>query len=74
MIQRFNLIPYSEQRRAKWTTRIYSQKLLNVKNESFVDNGDYDFDDERFELVLERLETGRKSYVDSSCFTMEEIR
>ena len=45
-----------------------------VFDEQFVDNGDYDFDDVRFELVLERLETGIKGYVDSSCFTMEEIR
>lgn len=45
-----------------------------VFDELFVDKGDYDFDDERFEKVLERLETGCKRYVDSSCFTIKEIR
>lgn len=45
-----------------------------VFDERFIDKNDYSFDDERFEMVLKKLETGVKSYIDSSCFTMEEIR
>lgn len=30
--------------------------------------------DERFLLVLKRLETGQRSYIDAGCFTMQEIR
>ncbi|NLT09765.1 MAG: hypothetical protein GXY08_09705 [Ruminococcus sp.] len=45
-----------------------------VFDEHFLDSGDYDYDDERFEKVLKLLETGYKDYVDSSCFTMKEIR
>ena len=35
---------------------------------------DNNFDDEHLNMVLERLKTGHKGYVDSSCFTMKEIR
>lgn len=45
-----------------------------VFDENFIDSCDYSFDDERFLLVLYRLETGNKQYIDSSCFTMAEIR
>jgi len=45
-----------------------------VFDECFVNNCDYSFDDERFKMVLHRLDTGQKCYVDSSCFTMKELR
>lgn len=45
-----------------------------VFDERFIDKGEYSFNDERFLKVLERLETGRKNYIDSSSFTMKEIR
>ena len=44
-----------------------------VFDERFLD-GAYDADDERFRMVLHRLETGQKNYIDAGCFTMEEIR
>lgn len=36
-----------------------------VFDENFLDSSDYSFDDERFLLVLYRLETGKKQYIDS---------
>ena len=45
-----------------------------VFDETFIDRCDYSCDDERFAMVLKRLETGKKHYIDSSSFTMEEIR
>jgi len=51
--------------------RQYVQKP--VLDERFLD-GAYDFNDERFEMVLHRMETGQKSYIDAGSFTMEEIR
>lgn len=44
-----------------------------IFDERFLD-GEYDIDDERFQLVLNRLETGHKNYIDAGSFTMEEIR
>ena len=44
-----------------------------VIDESFLDNCDYSFDDERFLYVLERLETGNKYYIDAADFTFEDI-
>lgn len=44
-----------------------------VFDEQFL-NGAYDADDERFQMVLHRLETGQKTYIDAGSFTMEEIR
>ena len=45
-----------------------------VFDETFIDKCDYSCDDERFAMVLKRLETGKKYYIDSSCFMMDEIR
>lgn len=45
-----------------------------VFDERFLDNCDYSFDDERFYLVMERLETGYQRYVDSSNFMFDEIK
>lgn len=45
-----------------------------VFDESFIDSCDYSLDDERLLMVIERLETGRKQYIDSGCFMFDEIR
>lgn len=45
-----------------------------IIDESFVDTCNYDFNDERFLMLIHRLETGQKSYLDSSYFMMKEIR
>jgi hypothetical protein len=44
-----------------------------VIDESFLDTCDYSIDDERFEYVLERLETGKKYYIDPTEFTFNDI-
>ena len=44
-----------------------------VFDERFLDSA-YGFDDDRFQMVLHRLETGQKNYIDAGSFTMEEIR
>lgn len=44
-----------------------------VFDERFLE-GAYDADDERFQMVLHRLETGQKNYIDAGSFAMEEIR
>ncbi len=55
---------------------ILQQYVHNTKvfDESFIDKCDYSFEDERFLMVLDRLETGHKQYIDSAQFTMKEIR
>lgn len=45
-----------------------------VFDEHFLDTEALSPDDTRLLLVLKRLETGEKSYIDASCFTMQEIR
>ena len=45
-----------------------------VFDEHFIVSGNYDFNDERFEKVLKRIETGFKDYVDSSCFIQTHPR
>lgn len=45
-----------------------------VFDEHFLDDGDFSFEDERFALVLERLENGFQRYVDASHFLFSEIR
>ena len=45
-----------------------------VFDESFMESGDLSFDDERFFLYNQKLDTGHKGYIDAGCFTMEEIR
>lgn len=44
-----------------------------VLDECFPD-GEYDINDVRFQMVLDRLENGQKNYIDAGCFTMKEIR
>lgn len=45
-----------------------------VFDESFMDNGDFSFDDERFFWICQKLDTGHQSYIDAGCFSMTEIR
>ena len=45
-----------------------------VFDESFMDNGDFSFDDERFFWVCQKLDTGHQSYIDAGCFNMNDIR
>ena len=45
-----------------------------VFDESFMDNGDFSFDDERFFWICQKLDTGHQRYIDASCFSMTEIR
>lgn len=45
-----------------------------VIDERFLDDLDFSLDDERFFLVLQRLETGHQEYIDSSNFMFWEIR
>ena len=49
-----------------------SQRILF--DESFMDNGDFSPDDERFLWVCQKLDTGHQGYIDAGSFTMEEIR
>ncbi len=45
-----------------------------VFDESFLDRWDCNPDDERYQLVLDRIENGWKRYVDAGCFMFGEIR
>lgn len=47
---------------------------IKVFDERFVDNCNYSFDDERFDMVLEKLESGCQRYVDSNNFMFSEIK
>ena len=49
------------------------QERYHIFNEDLLLAGDYSEDDERFRLVLYRLETGRKCYVDAGDFMFCEI-
>lgn len=44
-----------------------------VFDESFLDSCDYSFDDERFELVLKKLESGYQRYINAGEFLFKEI-
>lgn len=45
-----------------------------VIDESDFLNGNFSFDDERFELILDRLETGHSCYIDASDFIFDDIQ
>lgn len=45
-----------------------------VFDESFMNNGDFSPDDERFFWVCQKLDTGHQGYIDAGRFTMKEIR
>ena len=45
-----------------------------VFDESFMDNCNFSFDDERFFWICQKLDTGQQSYIDAGSFTMAEIR
>lgn len=45
-----------------------------VIDESAFLNGNFSFDDERFELILDRIETGYSCYIDASNFIFDDIQ
>lgn len=45
-----------------------------VIDESAFLNGGFAFDDERFELILQRIENGRQYYIDAGNFMFDEIQ
>lgn len=45
-----------------------------VIDESAFLNGNFSFDDVRFELILDRLETGHSCYIDASDFMFKDIQ
>lgn len=51
------------------------RKYINrrVIDESAFLNGDFSFDDERFDFILDRIETGMPCYVDASDFMFDDI-
>lgn len=55
--------------------KILQQYLPGCKvfDESFLDTCDYSFDDDRFDLVLFKLEKGFQTYVDAGHFTFDEL-
>lgn len=59
-------------------TEIFSKAYVYEKrviDESvFLNNGDFSFDDVRFELILDRLETGHSCYIDVSDFMFKDIQ
>lgn len=44
-----------------------------IDENAFLNNGDFSFDDERFDMILCRIETGCHFYVDSGNFTFDDI-
>ncbi len=53
--------------------RKYVHRRRVIDESVFLNNGDFSFDDERFELILERLETGNQYYIDAENFTFDDI-
>lgn len=45
-----------------------------VIDESAFLNGNFSFDDERFDLILDRIETGYSCYIDASNFMFDDIQ
>lgn len=50
---------------------VYEKRVIDES--VFLDNGDFSFDDVRFELILDRLETGISCYIDAENFMFSEI-
>lgn len=50
----------------------YVDRLV-IDESVFLNNGDFSFDDERFELILNRLETGERYYIDAENFIFDDI-
>lgn len=59
-------------------TEIFSKAYVYEKrviDESvFLNNGDFSFDDERFDFILDRTETGYSCYIDASDFMFDDIQ
>ncbi|MDE6426269.1 MAG: hypothetical protein K2K89_09075 [Ruminococcus sp.] len=51
----------------------YVDRLV-IDESAFLNNGDFSFNDERFELILDRLETGTHYYIDAENFMFHEIQ
>lgn len=50
---------------------VYGRRVID---ESAFLNGDFLFDDERFELILQRIESGRQYYIDAGNFMFDKIQ
>ena len=44
-----------------------------IDENAFLNNGDFSFDDKRFDMILYRIETGSHFYVDSGNFMFNDI-
>lgn len=53
--------------------RNYVGRRRVIDENAFLNNGDFSFEDERFDMILYRLETGHHFYVDSGNFTFDDI-
>ena len=54
--------------------RNYVCRSRRIINENiFLNNGDFSFDDERFDMILYRIETGSHFYVDAGNFMFDDI-
>ncbi|MDE6780812.1 MAG: hypothetical protein K2J40_05060 [Ruminococcus sp.] len=53
--------------------REYVQGRRVIDESVFLNNSDFSFDDERFELILHRLETGERYYIDAENFMFDDI-
>ena len=50
---------------------VYTRRVIDES--AFLNDGDFSFDDEKFELILNRLETGWSCYIDASGFVFDDI-
>ncbi len=53
--------------------RKYVHGRCVINESAFLNNGDFSFEDDRFELILQRLETGRQYYIDAENFMFSDI-
>ena len=54
--------------------RYYVCRSRRIIDENiFLNNGDFSFDDERFDMILYRIETGSHFYVDAGNFMFDDI-
>lgn len=54
--------------------RKYIRGRCIIDESVFLNDGDFSFDDEKFELILHRLETGEHYYIDAENFMFSEIQ
>ncbi|MCM1505743.1 MAG: hypothetical protein NC177_01210 [Ruminococcus flavefaciens] len=53
--------------------RKYVYRRRVIDESAFLNDGDFSYDDERFELILDRIETGWSCYIDASNFMFCDI-